>query len=61
MLVSIAAMMLAAGRAQAQQQVGHKALGTLGLQASLSLFWDAIAARRLRVTTGRGSRTARPR
>ncbi len=31
--VSLAAAMLATGRAGAQQQVGHKILGTLGLQA----------------------------
>src|ERR1700690_1683852 len=32
-VVSLAAAMLLAGRARAQQQVGHKTLGTLGLQA----------------------------
>jgi hypothetical protein len=32
-IASLVAAMLVAGRARAQQQVGHKALGTLGLQA----------------------------
>jgi hypothetical protein len=32
-VVSVAATLLVAGRARAQQQVGHKTLGTLGLEA----------------------------